>query len=710
MVGTHDTVECGSTLHMAKLCKLTKQHFQMPIMRGCTQAATSLPARNETDQLALLAFKSQITDDPFNLFSSWNESIHFCQWRGITCDLHHQRVVMLDLHSQKLAGNISSYIGNLSFLTALSLQTIASLTGSFPDAFGRLTNLKIIALAENRFSRTIPASIFNLSTIRVFDVGGNQLKGSLPSDIGNALPNLEYFSFNRNHFNRSIPISIFNASNKLTGGVPILEKLHKIHRFSVGSNQLGSGHRKCSSSVDSREFGPEALVNSGVAHRRDSTSALWIQRWGRQFRGEDRDSIPSGIGNLINLERIWLFGNQCIGNVPFDTGKLQNLRDLDFSEINSQEISHRHLDLSQNSLTSSLPMEVGNLKNLGYLNVSNNMLSGEIPATLGSCVMLETLCMDDNLFQGTIPSTLASLRGIQFLDLSSNNLSGRIPKYFASFNLLQNLNLFFNDFEGAVANKGIIANASAISVMGNKKLCGGLTFLLCIPYIYWYRKTDKDFSLVPLQTTFLKVSYQTLLKATEGFSSANLIGAGSFGSVYKGLLENDRSIVAVKVVNLQRHGASKSFIAECEALRNIKHRNLVKFKHTFASKTPNIKQGSSIGVIGTTGYTTQEYGMGSEVTTKGDVYSCGILLLEMFTGKRPTDDTFEDSLNLHNFVKMALPNRVTEVADPMLLRGEEENASDFSEITRDCLILILQIGFTCSSGLPKEQMNISDVL
>ncbi|CAL5322651.1 unnamed protein product [Camellia sinensis] len=188
--------------------------------------------------------------------------------------------------------------------------------------------------------------------------------------------------------------------------------------------------------------------------------------------------------------------------------------------------------------------------------------------------------MDDNLFQGIIPSTL-------------------------------NLNLSFNDFEGAVLTKGTFANTSAISVMGNKKLCGGipelqlspcksnwfrkrrltltlelavavcsglvgLTFLLCMLYIYWYRKIDKDFSSFPLQTTLLKVSYQTLLKAIEGFSSANFIGAGSFGSVYKGLLENDGSIVAVKVVNLQRHGASKSFIAECEALRNIKHRNLVK--------------------------------------------------------------------------------------------------------------------------------------
>jgi serine/threonine protein kinase len=47
--------------------------------------------------------------------------------------------------------------------------------------------------------------------------------------------------------------------------------------------------------------------------------------------------------------------------------------------------------------------------------------------------------------------------------------------------------------------------------------------------------------------------------------------------------------------------------------------------------------------------------MGGEASTEGDVYSYGILVLEMFTGRRPTDDMFKDGLNLHDFVKMALP-------------------------------------------------------
>ncbi|GFS40357.1 leucine-rich repeat protein kinase family protein [Actinidia rufa] len=75
----------------------------------------------------------------------------------------------------------------------------------------------------------------------------------------------------------------------------------------------------------------------------------------------------------------------------------------------------------------------------------------------------------------------------------------------------------------------------------------------------------------------------SLLKATDGFSVANLIGMGGFSSVYKGILDEGENFVAVKVLNLQLHGASKSFFAECEAFKNIKHWNLVKVLTTCSS-------------------------------------------------------------------------------------------------------------------------------
>ena len=115
-----------------------------------------------------------------------------------------------------------------------------------------------------------------------------------------------------------------------------------------------------------------------------------------------------------------------------------------------------------------------------------------------------------------------------------------------------------------------------------------------------------------------------------------------------------------------------------------------------------------------------EYGMGNEVSIYGDVYSYGILLLEMFTGKRPTDSIFQDSLNLHEFVKAALPKQIIDIIDPILLweRQEEEirmNDADNEDQNgspkiQECLILILGIGVACSTEFPRERMNISDVV
>jgi LRR receptor-like serine/threonine-protein kinase FLS2 len=65
----------------------------------------------------------------------------------------------------------------------------------------------------------------------------------------------------------------------------------------------------------------------------------------------------------------------------------------------------------------------------------------------------------------------------------------------------------------------------------------------------------------------------------EGFSANNLLGERSFGSVYQGTLF-EGMIVAIKVFNLVVEGAFKSFDTECEVLRNIRHRNLVKIIST----------------------------------------------------------------------------------------------------------------------------------
>ncbi|XP_065622459.1 receptor kinase-like protein Xa21 [Quercus suber] len=432
------------------------------------------------------------------------------------------------------------------------------------------------------------------------------------------------------------------------------------------------------------------------------------------------------------------------------------------------------------------------------------------------------------------------------MDLSRNNFSSQIPNFLEKLSL-KNLNLSFNDFQGEVPTKGVFANASSISVVDNIRICGGISELMlpswltkkekktkwsltltivisvaCVLLVvatmsfflfYWRKNIRKDeSSRSTLRKSLLKVSYQMLLKAIDGFSLTNLIGAGSFGSVYKGILGEDGSIVAVKVLNLQRQGALRSFISEFDALKNIRHRNLVKIKTSCSSvdfqgndfkalvyefmpngslekwlhmdletnteqaeiqnlnllqrtniaidvayaldylhhhcqvpvvhcdlKPSNIlfdydmtayvgdfglakllseltipKQSSSIGIRGTIGYTPPEYSLGSEVSTKGDVYSYGILLLEMITGKRPTDHMFEGGFSLHHYASMALPNCVMEIADSKLLNNVDEviDNHNFSPTNRkeECLISMVKVGVACSVDLPQERWDISKAI
>ncbi|GMP95372.1 hypothetical protein CsSME_00044447 [Camellia sinensis var. sinensis] len=167
-------------------------------------------------------------------------------------------------------------------------------------------------------------------------------------------------------------------------------------------------------------------------------------------------------------------------------------------------------------------------------------------------------------------------------------------------------------FDSEVPNGGVFKNISAFSIVGNNNLCGGIkalqlpacptkvlkerkrTFtpglialvatlsvvllLVCFLAILYRTKMSRQqaSSTLAFQNQFLQLSYRELFQATHGFSAANLIGKGGYGSVYKGFLNSGEQIVTVKVLNLHEHGANKSFLAECEALKNIRHRNLVK--------------------------------------------------------------------------------------------------------------------------------------
>ncbi|XP_042483606.1 putative receptor-like protein kinase At3g47110 [Macadamia integrifolia] len=788
------------------------------------------------------------------------------------------RLMFFGLGANKLSGTIPPSIYNLSSLAVLEVEA-NQLQGILPPNLGfTLPNLFELSVALNQFHGPIPISLSNLSKLEQLNICGNSFVGKVAinfrglskismivlatnhlgsgevDDLNfvNTLTNcshLTVFELNDNRFGGMLPNSIANLStqlidlslgeNKISGEIPVgMENLANLQSLDLSENLL------------------QGSIPTSIG-RLQMLNGLYLD--GNRFTG----SIPPSLGNLTLLIELYLRDNRLQGKIPSSLGQCKYMLRLALSGNSFDSVIPREifdlstlieLNLSRNSFFGSLPLEVGRLKNLGVLDVSENNLFGEIPRTLGACTSLEHLFMERNLFQGSIPSTLSSLRGLQDLDLSHNNFSGYIPKYLGTFKFLQNLNLSFNHLEGEVSTDGVFRNLSAVSVIGNNKLCGGIPELhlpacqtqkskedgrhhafkqiaiicgcggsLCFIFItfvfiiYRIRRQKKESTLFFIEGHHFKISYAQLLKATDGFSSANLIGVGSFGSVYKGVLNDGKTIVAVKVLNIRQKGASKSFMVECESLRNIRHRNLVKILTSCSSidfegndfkalvydfmpggnlerwlhqhendiqdeqrhlslvqrlnvaidmataldylhhhchiriihcdlKPSNIlldgdltahlgdfgisrilskvtsrcqNHTSSVGIKGSIGYIAP----GVDVSMQGDIYSYGILLLEMFTGKRPTHELFIDDFNLHYWAEMALHNGVMDVIDPSLLSMEEdekEAATTVTKITRsrrcmkdrvqECLSSVIRIGVACSVESPCDRMDINDVV
>ena len=100
----------------------------------------------------------------------------------------------------------------------------------------------------------------------------------------------------------------------------------------------------------------------------------------------------------------------------------------------------------------------------------------------------------------------------------------------------------------------------------------------------------------------------------------------------------------------------------------------------------------------------EEYGMGGQPSIYGDVYSFGVLLLEMFTGKRPTNDLFGGNVTLNSYIKLALPERVLDIADNSILNSGLRAGLPLDE----CLIMVFKVGLRCCEESPKNRLATSE--
>ncbi|KAJ1256514.1 hypothetical protein BS78_K012900 [Paspalum vaginatum] len=745
----------------------------------------------------------------------------------------------LSLFDNNLTGIIPSYLANISTLMHLDLVG-NNIEGNIPEEFTKLLELQLLFLGVNKLSGCFPQLVLNLSSLVGFDVALNSLSGDVPSNFGSALPSLQYLELGGNFFHGHIPSGLNNASklfhidlpsNNFSGVVPTLANLSSLRYLMFTENQL------------SGDF-PTSIANLN--------NLIMLSLHGNRFKGV----VPEWLGTLPNLQIIYLDSNGFTGVIPSSLSNMSQLAELyldsnrfdghilpilgNFQMLQVLSIPDNNLegsipkelfkipglmqmDLGFNNLDGPLHSDIGIAKQLIYLQLSSNKLSGEIPNTLQNCDSLEDIELDRNVFNGSIPTSLGNITNLLNMNLSHNNLTGPIPVSLSSLQL-EHLDLSFNNLEGEVPTKGIFSNVTAMRIDGNPGLCGGeleLHLLACsamtlnsrkhkhstfeklmiplatilplaiIVYVVllWKRnQKKKSMSLNSFGSNYPNVSYHDLSRATDGFSASNLIGQGRY--------------------------SYKSFIAECNALKNIRHRNLVpiltacssidlngndfkalvykfmqqgdlhsllysardggdtsasnritlaqrfcilvnvadameylhhhnqgtivhcdlkpsnillddnmvahvgdfglaRFIDSGASSFSSMVSTSSVAIKGTVGYVPPEYATGADVSSSGDVYSFGIILLETFLRRRPIDDMFRDGLDIARYVAMNFPDRIIQIVDPEVPEEHHDSLPHTSEPMKEkimeCLLSVLNVGLRCANPSPDERMDMREV-
>jgi Leucine-rich repeat (LRR) protein len=427
----------------------------------------------------------------------------------------------------RLTGGVPASLAEAPSLQAIDLS-YNNLTGPIPkDLFG-LQNLTKLLLLSNELTGFIPPEIGNCTSLYRLRLNGNRLSGTIPAEIGN-LKNLNFLDMSENHLVGPVPAAISGCaslefldlhSNALSGALPDTLP-HSLQLIDVSDNQLAG-------------------------------------------------SLSSSIGSMPELTKLYLGKNRLTGGIPPELGSCEKLQ---------------LLDLGGNAFSGGIPAKLGALPSLEIsLNLSSNRLSGEIPSQFAGLDKLGSLDLSHNELSGSL-EPLAALQNLVTLNISYNAFSGELPNtpFFQKLplsDLAGNRHLVVGDGSDGSSRRGAISSLKvAMSVLAT------VSALLLVAATYMLARTHRRGGgrIIHGEGTWEVTLYQkldiTMDDVLRGLTSANVIGTGSSGVVYKVDTPSGYSLAVKKMWSSpEDEAASAAFRSEIAALGSIRHRNIVRLQ------------------------------------------------------------------------------------------------------------------------------------
>uniref|UniRef100_A0A0E0L8R4 non-specific serine/threonine protein kinase n=1 Tax=Oryza punctata TaxID=4537 RepID=A0A0E0L8R4_ORYPU len=435
----------------------------------------TIPILGSDDHSALMSFKSCVSNDPNGALANWG-SPNVCNWTGVYCGMSRRRVVKLMLRDQKLSGEVSPALGNLSHLNILNLSGNL-FAGRVPPELGNLFRLTLLDISSNTFVGGIPAELGNLSSLNTLDLSRNLFTGEVPPELGDLsdlqqlslgnnllegkipveltrMSNLSYLNLGENNLTGHIPPAIFCnfsslqyidlSSNSLDGEIPIDCPLPNLMFLVLWANNLvGDIPRSLSNSTKLKWLLLESNYLSGelpadMFGGMRSLELLYLSFNYLRSPGNNTNLEPffASLTNCTSLKELGVAGNELAGVIPPLVGRL------------GPGLTQLHLEY--NSILGAIPANLSNLTNLTALNLSHNLINGSIPPAIAGMRRLERLYLSDNMLSGEIPPSLGEIPRLGLVDLSRNRLAGDVPAALSNLTQLRWLVLHHNHLAGVI--------------------------------------------------------------------------------------------------------------------------------------------------------------------------------------------------------------------------------------------------------------------